>query len=461
MAGIGFQLRRVMEGNTLSGGVRAYFYAGVISCGPWIISLASIAVLAFAFQFILTTEDSRLFTSTVTHVYAFSLILLGPLQLVSTRFVADQFSASQRGAVFPSFLVSLAAATGVGLLVGGIFFGLLVPEPLPYKLAAISLMVYVCGIFLAASYLTAVQSYRAVVSSFAAGFLLSILAAFVLAPHFGVVGALLGFSAGHAVFLLLLFRCLHREFGDGRSPGTPVLAYCAKFPGLFLCGFFYSLGIWADKLLFWWASDQHITVSGALKAAPEYDVAIYLSLLSLAPGMAFFFLRLETDFAERFQTFFHRVNHGGSLASIRHAHLQISRSLSRNLLQLIKLQGIFTILLVVFADRLAPFLQIGAVQLGIFRITLCGAFLLLIFLSLLTVLFYFDDRRGALVCSAVFALANIGLSMLSLLRNEAWYGIGFVCAAGIAMLIAGLRVNSRLADLEYHVFCDQPAAAKA
>jgi hypothetical protein len=29
------------------------------------------------------------------------------------------------------------------------------------------------------------------------------------------------------------------------------------------------------------------------------------------------------------------------------------------------------------------------------------------------------------------------------------------------MIIAGLRVNSRLANLEFHVFCDQPAAAKA
>lgn len=280
MAGIGFQLRKVMEGNTLSGGIRAYAYAGVISCGPWIISLASIAVLAFAFESILPPEDSRLFTSTVTHVYAFSLILLGPLQLVSTRFVADQFSASERGAIFPSFLVALAAAGGIGLIGGSIFFGLLVPESVLYKLGAVSLMVYVCGIFLTASYLTAVQGYRAVVASFAAGFAISILAAFLLAPSFGVVGALLGFSAGHAAFLLFLFRCLHREFGDGELSGLPVLGYCAKFPGLFLCGFFYTLGIWADKLLFWWGAKQHITVSGALKAAPEYDVAIYLSLLS-------------------------------------------------------------------------------------------------------------------------------------------------------------------------------------
>jgi uncharacterized membrane protein len=35
MAGIGFELRRLLRKNTLLGLVEAYAYAGVIGSGPW------------------------------------------------------------------------------------------------------------------------------------------------------------------------------------------------------------------------------------------------------------------------------------------------------------------------------------------------------------------------------------------------------------------------------------------
>jgi uncharacterized membrane protein len=97
------------------------------------------------------------------------------------------------------------------------------------------------------------------------------------------------------------------------------------------------------------------------------------------------------------------------------------------------------------------------VQTGIFRITLFGTLLLVVFLSMLTVLFYFDDRRGALLCSSVFLLANAGLSIVTLQQNEAWYGFGFVLATGAALFIAATRVNHRIDDLEYTTFCRQAA----
>ena len=39
MAGIGFELRRLLRKNTLLGLAQAYTYAGVIGSGPWIFSI--------------------------------------------------------------------------------------------------------------------------------------------------------------------------------------------------------------------------------------------------------------------------------------------------------------------------------------------------------------------------------------------------------------------------------------
>ena len=214
----------------------------------------------------------------------------------------------------------------------------------------------------------------------------------------------------------------------------------------------YNLGIWVDKLLFWWFSDQHEQVNGLIFSARHYDVGIYLSLLSIVPGMAVFFLKIETDFAERFQSFFRLVEKGGTLDQLVAKRDEIARSLGRGFLNLFAVQGVVTAFLVVFANHIPAIMSISSIQLGIFRVTLFGAFLLVIFLSLLTILFYFDDRRGALWCTSVFVVANIVGSWATLQANEAWYGFGFVIAAGLAMVIAGWRVNSRLGRLEYHVF---------
>ena len=74
------------------------------------------------------------------------------------------------------------------------------------------------------------------------------------------------------------------------------------------------------------------------------------------------------------------------------------------------------------------------------------------FLAMLTALFYFDDRKGTLICTAVFFLTNASLSLATLLyHHEALYGIGFVIASAAAVLVATLRVNSSQRHLEHRI----------
>ena len=204
--------------------------------------------------------------------------------------------------------------------------------------------------------------------------------------------------------------------------------------------------------MFWWMSDQKKQIAGLLYAAPQYDTAVYLSFLSIVPGMAVFFLRLETDFADKYEGFFKAIEERGSLADIRAARQAVIDSLKSGILHLFKIQGIFTAFIVAFARPIAEAAGIGSIQTGIFQVTLFGAFLLVCFLSMLTVLFYFDDQKGALIASVVFAAANAGLAIPTIMAKEAWYGYGFVVSAGIALLIVTWRVNHRVSRMEEMVF---------
>ncbi len=460
MAGIGFKLREIKQSGSLESIFRSYGFAGLISSGPWIVSILSLIVLIGALRgLILEDQDDiiTLFSSSVTHCYAFALILVGPLQLVLTRHAADKFFSKKRDSIFPSCYGALTLTALLALLVGAVFFMRMVGGTVLYQLSATALMVFVSCIFIVSNYLTALRDYKSVLISFAIGYLVSCAAAWVACRFFGHDHLLLGFAFGHAVLLVLLIHNLHREFGAGGHSATSgpwnFLHYIYRFPALVFCGLFYNLGIWADKLIFWWySSASSKEIAGALKAAPTYDMAIYLSLLSIVPGMAVFFLKLETEFVDRYHTFFDTIQEGGTLQQIREAKTNVVDTLRTGLAQLFKVQFFCTAFLVLFAKELAVRVGIGATQAGIFQVSLFGAFLLVCFLSMLTALYYFDDQRGALAATFTFCFANTLLGYITSRTNEAWYGFGFVVAAGLGMTIVALRLNARVARLEEMVF---------
>ncbi|MBP7948457.1 MAG: exopolysaccharide Pel transporter PelG [Verrucomicrobiales bacterium] len=459
MAGIGFELRKISRSGSLESIFRSYAYSGIISSGPWIISIISLGFLTAILRGLLPQGEVagiRLFSASVTHCYAFSLILVGPLQLVLTRHASDKFFAKDRDSIFPSCFGAMTLTAILSAIVGGFFFVQLVGGALIYRISATALMVVVACIFIISNYLTALRDYKSVVVSFASGYAASCLLACLGCKFYGIDAALFGFAAGHGVLLVLLLRCLHREFGVGghskKSGPWDFLRYFVRFPRLVLCGLFYNLGIWADKLMFWWLASGHEKISDNLYAAPTYDTAIYLSLLSIVPGLAVFFLKLETEFADRYQQFFNAIQNGGTLAQVRAAKTGVIEALRTGLSQLFKVQLFTTVLLVAFAKPLGERFGIGATQTGIFQITLFGAFLLVCFLSMLTALFYFDDQKGALTAAFVFAAANAGLGYLTIRITEAWYGFGFVVAAGLGMLIVASRLNHRVARLEEMAF---------
>ena len=457
MAGIGFQLRRLTAPRTFSGLLGAYASAAAISAGPWIISIIALMALTWLLHLSLPADQISLFTTSVTHVYAFALILTGPLQIIHARYTADCISLKQEDRIFPSFKGGVALAAVLSAVLGGVFFFRFVHASVLFSTFAAGLLVYVSCIFIASVYLSALRKYYGIVFAFAVGYGSGVMAAWQLSLRFGVDGAMAGLLLGHLVLFVFLAICIRAELKSGAGSAFAFMRSFAKFPDLMLCGLFYNLGIWIDKFLFWWLSESRVQVSGALYAAPDYDLAIYLSLLSIAPGMAVFILQVETDFSEKFHEYFDTVNQGGTMSEVISAKHRLILSLRDGFNRLLKVQGVTTALLVIYANDLTAWFNVSHVQTGIFRITLFGTFLLVMFLAMLTVLFYFNDRRGALLCAFVFLLANGTLSAATIVQNEAWYGFGFVVAAGLALFIAAARVNSRLDHLEYHTFRIQPA----
>lgn len=455
MAGIGFELRRLKRHDTHSGTLQAYTAFGVTPSGPWIISIIFIAILGTLLVRTLANQEQQLILSTLTYIYAFMLILTGAPSLVISRFVADAFSAKHPEKILPSYLGTLSITCVLAAFVSSLFFTLGVTASPFFKLAAIGLSMLVAASLITANYLGALKHYGSILAAFFCGDVLSCGLAYLFVCHhpWEPALALSGFVIGHLVLFTMLFASLHRQLPPcHHTIDFSCFRHFLRFPALALCGLFFHAGIWIDKLLCWWCSPSHTQVNGAIYAAPNYDVAVYLAVLSIVPGMAVFCFKLESEFAEHFLKYFKSLNGTGTFASLQARKERITVALRDGFILLMRVQAATTITLLIFTEEFTNFLHLGTLQLGVVRVTLLGAFFLVLFLSLLTTLFYFDDRRGSLISSGIFVTTNALVTGVSLLSGQAYHGTGFLLASCFAFAFTGIRVHQLLRDLEFRIF---------
>lgn len=455
MAGIGFELRKILAKPGYLNTFRAFGYAALISSGPWVLSIVSLALLGIVCRGMASATQMELVFASVTYVYALSLILTGPIQMVLTRYAADQYFSHRKGKIFPAIITTLACTSPLSAGIGLILFVGFVPAPLCFQLSSACLFVLVTSIWVMTVALTASKDYHGVLISFLSGYAISFLASLAFTFWLGPSGTMLGMVAGHFALLLMLLRNTFKEIGTVEVRNLEILDYFKRYSHLAFCGLFYNLGIWIDKILFWYISPDRKQVAGILYSSPDYDQVVYLSFLTIVPGMAVFLLTLETGFATHYEQFVQRVLGKGTFDQITEAKEGMVTALRTGFAQLIKIQGCVTLLLIIFADRFLPALGLGAVQGSSFQITTLGVFLLVLFLSQMTILFYLGKLRNAMLCCFIFALINGTVTAWSIFSGEQWYGMGFLVASAAAATIAAINVNRHLELLEYDTFTSQ------
>ena len=78
MAGIGFELRKILRRDSLTGTMTAYGYAGLISAGPLILSIVAILLIGvLSLPVMRSPERIVQFQMSVTYLIAVSLIVTG------------------------------------------------------------------------------------------------------------------------------------------------------------------------------------------------------------------------------------------------------------------------------------------------------------------------------------------------------------------------------------------------
>jgi len=454
MAGIGFELRRMLRRNTLVSLVQAYTYAGVIGSGPWVFSIVGILLIGiFSASVVIPSTLVTQFQTSVTYLVAGSLILTGLVQLAFTRFVSDRLFEKQRDRILPNLhgllLVVMLAASAIGTLA---LFVVLPGEGLLYRMLMLAGFVVMCGVWVLTILLSGMKRYKLIVALFALAYLLIVAAALLLRP-WGLEGLLAGFVIGNYVLLAGMWILIVREFNpEGRLIAFDFLRRELLYPSLMVVGLLYNLGIWADKFMFWYFPPTSDAIIGHLRASLIYDLPVFLAYLSIIPGMAVFLVRIETDFVEFYDKFYDAVRSGGSLEYIESMRDEMVYSIQQGLSEIAKIQTLAVLITLVAGPAILSALGISRLYQPLLHVQVVGAGLQVGLMAVLNVFFYLDQRRVVLLLCLQFVLLNVALTGLTLWAGAALYGYGFAVATLVTLCTGLLLLSRQLNRLEYETF---------
>ncbi len=453
MAGIGIELRRLLEKDSFFGMLRAYTYAGVISSGPWIISiLAMLFVGIFSLMTVSPKMEVAQFLVTVTYQISASLILTGLVQQAYTRYISDELYLERFHVVTPTYLGLSFITTIASFILSFLFVVIFFRDiSLAYRAMFVATFVILCNVWIAAVLLSGMKKYKNIVATFFIGYATVLVVALSLRPY-GLEGLFFGFFLGHLILLIGLMYSIIQEYPAERFFSLSFFDAKKVYWTLVGAGFFFNVGLWADKYTFWFNPMTSEQILGPLRASPLYDFPIFIAYLSIIPGMAVFLVRVETDFVEYYNKFFHAVLHGGSLSHIREMQANMVLTARQAIFEIIKIQAIAVLVVFVMGPTLLSALNIPGLYVHLLNIDIVAVGLQVVLLGIVNILFYLDKRMHALIITVLFAILNVVFTQISINLGAYFFGYGFAFSLLCVIVVGMYLLNKDLDNIEYETF---------
>ncbi|MBF0499009.1 MAG: exopolysaccharide Pel transporter PelG [Candidatus Riflebacteria bacterium] len=454
MAGIGFRLHKFLKEGTYVSTLKGLIFATSLVAGPWIVTMFAVSLMTVFTR--LQGVEYDVFRTSIVYIYAISLVFTGLYQMPVTRYVADALYAKHLEKVVPGF-IAMAIATVLVQGTAGFAFSLILPFSWVFRLTFQGGLVIVSLLWLSGIYLSCLRDYVAITIIFAGGAFVSVIASILGEKAWGLDGAMLGFFAGQGVILLGQVWRIFFEIGRPMAkPDFSILQSPAMFREHFWVGFLCNLGVWADKIIYWFSPVGQKVCPG-LFACPLYDTPMFFAYVTIIPAIGMFFLNVETVFYDAYREFYSAIEGRHTFRSITRRQTDVKRTIRFSYQEMIRIQGTITLLIFVFAPEILSSFGYHNDLVGPLRWALWGGFFQVLFLFGSLSLLYFDFSREALYGSFVYCSVNIVISGLTAWGFlPAWHGVGYFVAALLAFLITMQSLRHKLSELTFLTFMGHP-----
>ncbi|RME76102.1 MAG: hypothetical protein D6785_14145, partial [Planctomycetota bacterium] len=304
-------------------------------------------------------------------------------------------------------------------------------------------------------FLSVLQDYERITFYYFYGSLLALLLGGIFSLFWKVHGLMAGFLLGEIFILAGLCFCVLRELPlSSYWDWKEVLFIVKNYSTLVWIGIFYNLGIWIDKIVFWWGPESR-SLGYFLRFNPLYDNTSFLAFLSVIPTISLFMIRKETSLSQTYHNLYGNILHHRNYEMIEEAKKALLERVELSMARLFKLQMTIAFFLVVFAPVWMPWLGLKWLQISLVRYLVLGAsFHILFFLTLLFFL-YFDLQKEVFGFTLSFCIFNGVLSYITTFLGPRFYGLGYLTASFIHYIIAWQILFDKLKILDYITFVVQ------
>ena len=459
MAGIGFELKRLFRRKGLFATMRAYGYAGIVCTGPMLLGvLLQVGILVLCGLWGVGRANQDLLVCMVTYTLLASLTLASFFSMPVTRFLADMLFAEREDEILPSFWGSNAIMLVAGTVLYGVFL-LFSGATLLQGLLCLWLFNIMIVNWNGMSYLTAIKDYRGILCSFAAAIGVACLCALAalalgLPP---VEGLLASIALGYGVMLAWDVVLLYRYFPQSDRSPWPFLQWLDQFMPLALTGLLTNLGLFAHLVIIW-AGPIGVQVKGLFYGAPYYDVPALIAFLTILVTTVNFVVSVEVNFYPRYHDYYSLFNDGGVVGDIVVAEEEMLSTLNSELRFCALKQLFVTAAVISLETTVLSALPLGFNNLmhGYFRTLCVGYGLYAVGNTVMLILLYFTDYKGAVLASGLFAGVAGLATAASLLLPQQFYGFGFLLGAAVFFIVALLRLDTYTSNLPYRILSQQP-----
>lgn len=459
MAGIGFALQRPDNEYRDPERQRGGRYGAMAIVGPWVFAILALEILRRSLGLGGADDDGLPLQSGIIYLFLVSLVSAAPVTAIMLRMVFDDIHRRQRENVVTIYLLALAGSMTFGLVVALFAFGIVAGFPAAALFPTMAASGAMAMTWTAATFAAAIRAYRAIGYAFMLGFALAVVATlFVTGQSAGPHIQALAFACGFATAFVWLSGEVIRVFDvpsvvEFRPIVKRVLRDGLRYRVLGFGAFAAAAAIWTDSVVVWFGPFGE-TASNGLSTMPFYDSAMFVSRISMLPGVLVFLAFHDGVWFDRMQGFLRAVNRNEALERITSQSALLEHAVKRGLLWLIAIQSLIAVMLYVLAPALIEPFGMMYQQAGILRVGLLGTLFFALFSLMATLVLYLGRDREFLWLQLAFLGLN-GLATYVFMRwGTDYLGFGFLVASVAGAVLAAAILEDTLNRLPYITFAN-------
>ncbi|MFH0977507.1 MAG: exopolysaccharide Pel transporter PelG [Spirochaetota bacterium] len=455
MAGIGFELYKILQKGTLGSILKVLFLGTVIVAGPWILSVLSMYFIQ-KYAYMAISENPVIFTVTIVYLYAFSLIIFGGIHYVFSRYIADMMYIENDEAI-PGALVTVFYITSLLSLIISLAFLLfndfsMLKYAGMYRFSLCLLFVSLNLIWIMLIYIALLKAYNKIFFAYLTGVAISIAGVYFLGQKYGVAGALLGYTLGQLAIVLLLLLIAQKSYSvKNFKINREFLSYFKGYKYLFLIGIFFNLGIWSDKIIYWFVYGKNIAGTLYYYYA-DYDLPVFLAFLTMIPSLVYFLVISEPGFHREYIKFVKNILED-TLADIEQNKKKMIASLKRGVNGLVFFQAVWTLGIMLNMKEFLRFMGYEFIDVNILNLLMVAVFFHVLSLTFQIFLLYFELRTQAVMSTVIYFIVNAVFTICLIVSGISILpGLSYMLAAMFSTFYSVFNLVKKAPVIDFIIF---------